>query len=173
MRLNNFLRHCCFAGLYALPTIIRDPLAPKRRSRLEPRAVGQVGTFLCWVQSLYSLCGPHSSPLHCLLFGVPVLDRSTEEGKSCTFLISGASHQLEFFFFFLRKPANFKEFTNQDSLDVQDGSLFLHEYMRIFLPSTEDFFELVMISCVSSWYAGSCKMPKASKLEKGESIIIR
>lgn len=89
--------------LNALTAVICDPLVPRRQSRLEPRAVGQMGTFLHWVQSLYSLCGPCSSPLHSLLFAVSVPDRSTEEGKRRTVLISRDSHQLEFLFFFNKK----------------------------------------------------------------------
>lgn len=84
--------------LYALTAAIHDSLAPRRQTRLEPCAVGQMGTFLHWVQSLCSLCGPCSSPCQCLLFAVSVPDRSTEEGKRRTVLISRDSHQLEFFF---------------------------------------------------------------------------
>lgn len=44
--------------LNALTAVICDPLAPRRQSRLEPRAVGQMGTFLHWVQSLWTMQQP-------------------------------------------------------------------------------------------------------------------
>lgn len=68
-------------GFVPLPVIICDDLAPRRQSRLEPCAFEQMGTLLHLLQSLYGLCGPHGSPLQCLLFGVPMLERNMEKGK--------------------------------------------------------------------------------------------